>query len=76
MPKLVAASGSVFDAEPGAHHYRLVGLEIAPQEGVSLNTLVQLGESETTADAVPHHFIIDRCYIHGDATPAAGAASR
>ena len=67
MPKLVAASGSVFEAEPGAHHLRLVGLEITPQEGVSLNTLVRLGESETTADAVPHHFIIDRCFIHGDA---------
>jgi cellulose synthase/poly-beta-1,6-N-acetylglucosamine synthase-like glycosyltransferase len=67
MPKLVAASGSVFEAEPGAHHFRLVGLEITPQEGVSLNTLVRLGESETTADAVPHHFIIDRCFIHGDA---------
>jgi hypothetical protein len=34
MPKLVAASGSVFEAEPGAHHFRLVGLEITPQEGV------------------------------------------
>ena len=66
MPKLVAESGSVFEAEPGAHHFRLVGLEITPQEGVSLNTLVRLGENETTPDAVPHHFIIDRCYIHGD----------
>ena len=25
-----------------------------------------LAESESTADAVPHHIIIDRCYIHGD----------
>ncbi|MGH9253426.1 MAG: glycosyltransferase [Vicinamibacterales bacterium] len=67
MARVVAASGSVFEAEPGAHHYRLVGLDIAPADGVSLNTLVRLGESEATLDAVPHHFIIDRCYIHGDA---------
>ena len=44
MPKLIAASGSVFQAEPGAHHYRFVGLEIAPADGVALNTLVQLGD--------------------------------
>lgn len=67
MPKLIASSGSVFEAEPGAHHYRFVGLEIAPADGVSLNALVRLGEEESTLDAVPHHFIIDRCYIHGDA---------
>ena len=67
MPKLVAPSGSVFEAEPGAHHYRFIGLEIAPADGVSLNTLVRLGEDESALDRVPHHFIIDRCYIHGDA---------
>src|SRR5688572_25753216 len=34
MPKLVAESGHfVFHAEAGAHHYRLVGLEIAPADG-------------------------------------------
>jgi cellulose synthase/poly-beta-1,6-N-acetylglucosamine synthase-like glycosyltransferase len=71
MPKLVASSGSVFEAEPGAHHYRLVGLEIAPADGTSLTTLVRLGEDESTIDAVPHHFIIDRCFIHGD--PRAGS---
>ena len=66
MPMLVASSGSVFHAEPGAHHYRLVGLEIAPADGVSLNTLVQLGDAARTIEALPHHIIIDRCYLHGD----------
>jgi cellulose synthase/poly-beta-1,6-N-acetylglucosamine synthase-like glycosyltransferase len=67
MPKLVAASGSVFDAQPGAHHYRLVGLEIAPADGVTLNTLVQLGDDARAIEELPHHIIVDRCYIHGDA---------
>ena len=67
MPKLVASSGSVFEVEPGAHHFRLIGLEITPEEGVALNTLVRIGESESSSDTVPHHFIIDRCYIHGNA---------
>jgi hypothetical protein len=68
MPKLVASSGSVFQAESGAHHYRFIGLEMAPADGVALNTVVELGAGARTIDAVPHHIIIDRCYIHGDAT--------
>ena len=66
MPKLVASSGSVFVADPGAHHYRLVGLEIAPAEDVFLKALVELGSDETSLDKLPHHIIIDRCYLHGD----------
>lgn len=71
MPKLVASSGSVFQAEPGAHHYRLVGLEIAPADGVALNTLVQLGDEARAIEALPHHIIVDRCYVHGDAKAGA-----
>ena len=62
MPRIVASSGSVLQAEPGAHHYRLVGLEITPEEGTSLVTLVQLGGDETTVDAVPHHVIIESAH--------------
>jgi cellulose synthase/poly-beta-1,6-N-acetylglucosamine synthase-like glycosyltransferase len=67
MPKLVAAAGSVFETEPGAHHYRLVGLEITSAPGTSLVTLVQLGAGTSDAAQLPHHIIIDRCYLHGDA---------
>ena len=66
MPKLVAESGSVFRAEPGAHHYRLVGLEIAPAEGKALTNLVELGLDDRAIETLPHHVIIDRCYVHGD----------
>ena len=66
MPKLVAANGPVIVAAPGAHHFRLVGLEIAPPEGVFLRTLVELGGDHTSAAALPHHIIVDRCYVHGD----------
>jgi cellulose synthase/poly-beta-1,6-N-acetylglucosamine synthase-like glycosyltransferase len=68
MPKLVASSGSVFQTDPGAHHYRLVGLEIAPADGVALNTLVQLGDDARAIEDLPHHIIVDRCYLHGGAT--------
>ncbi|MBI2188550.1 MAG: glycosyltransferase [Acidobacteria bacterium] len=67
MPQLVASSGSVIEAEPGAHHYRLVGLEITSAPGTSLTTLVQLGADQSPVEGVPHHFIIERSYLHGDA---------
>jgi hypothetical protein len=84
MPKLVAASGSVIRTAPGARHYRFVGIEIHPAEGVFLYNLVELGVEvpSRTARAVlgrlglgprppsleelPHHIIVDRCYLHGD----------
>ena len=67
MPKLVASSGSVIEARRGAHHYRLVGLEIAPADGTFLNALVQLGKDDTELDALPDHIVFDRCFLHGDA---------
>src|SRR5262245_61022704 len=47
MPKLVASSDSVVFTEPGAHHYRFVGIEFAPAPGVFLRDLIQLGHNET-----------------------------
>jgi hypothetical protein len=66
MPKLTATSGSVIQTEPGAHHYRFVGVEIRPEAGVFLFNLVRLGNDETSASQLPHDIIFDRCYIHGD----------
>ena len=71
MPKLVSASGSVIVADPGAHHFRLVGLEIAPTSGTFLRSLVDLGSEAADLAAVPHDIVIDRCYLHGD--PRRGA---
>jgi hypothetical protein len=66
MPKLVAASAPVVTTAPGAHHYRFIGIEIHPAPGVFLHNLVQLGTTEVEADALPHHIVLDRCYLHGD----------
>ena len=41
---------------PGAHHYRLVGLEIRPGEAAFLHNLVEIGWAETSsATVVGHH---------------------
>jgi GDP-mannose 6-dehydrogenase len=71
MPKLVGADGAVITAAPWAHHYRFVGIEVKPAAGVFLHELVTLGQSDFADEEVPHHFVFDRCYIHGD--PRVGA---
>jgi hypothetical protein len=70
MPKLESGADAVLDAEPGAHHFRFIGVEIRPAAGTYLPVLVQLGEGQTRAEETPHHIIFDRCYLHGD--PAKG----
>jgi hypothetical protein len=71
LAKLTSSSGTIVRADPGAHHYRLVGLEIAPADGEYLNTLIELGDDARGVEALPHHLIVERSYIHGD--PARGA---
>jgi cellulose synthase/poly-beta-1,6-N-acetylglucosamine synthase-like glycosyltransferase len=66
MARLRASAGSVITANPGAHHYRFVGLDIAPSEGTALDNLVQLGDDEGDVRELPHHIVFDRCYLHGD----------
>jgi len=67
MPKLTSAGDFVVATDPGAHHYRFVGIEFAPKAGSFVTTLIQFGDTEATVDASPHHLIVDRCYVHGDA---------
>ena len=56
---------------PGAHHWRLMLLELGPNGSAGGDILV-LGDG-TAAQAgqsAPHDLVVDRCYIHGD--PARG----
>jgi hypothetical protein len=56
-----------FTTEPGAHHYRLLFLQIV--NSYANNQIVEIGNSGTLQDTlseVPHDITIDRCYIHGD----------
>jgi len=72
MPKIITTNSSglpCLRTQASAHHYRFVGLEISADPSV-LNSygLVFLGESgaaQSTLNVVPHHLIVDRCYIHG-----------
>lgn len=57
----------VIRTDAGAHGYRLVGLDIAPDTGVArVTALVELGSGvDTTLATQPHDIVIDRSYIHG-----------
>jgi hypothetical protein len=70
MPKLVSPNADpVLRAASGAHHFRLIGLELAASPGAHVTNLIRLGEGdETDASALPRDIIIDRCYIHGNPT--------
>jgi len=72
MPRCITTNTSGLPAiqtEQGAHHYRLVGLEITASNNVltsyGLMFLGSLGALQTRLSEVPHHLIVDRCYIHG-----------
>ena len=76
LPRLVGFGGTykstpVVRTAPGAHHYRLMFLEIDGTGNVGYETLVQLGENssnQTSVSGSPHHFVLDRVYLHGHAT--------
>jgi hypothetical protein len=59
----------VLKTAAGAHHYRFVGIEFSTSTpSVKVYDLIRLGggrREQKTLDSVPHHLVIDRCYIHG-----------
>ncbi|MCW5977378.1 MAG: DUF2341 domain-containing protein [Bryobacteraceae bacterium] len=72
LPKVSSPSNSpVFRTDTGAHHYRLVGLQIRSPGWYNWD-LIRLG-SDTVSDVTQQSsdFELDRLYIHGD--PSLGA---
>jgi hypothetical protein len=71
MTKIVTASTNtpVLRTEAGAHHYRFIGVEFGVAKDVAVWNLIELGTGlETSVTQLPHHIVIDRCYLHGGAT--------
>ena len=67
MPKIAAPPyGPAIKLESGAHNYKIVGLEIMPQDRTYSYGLIVLGENEINEDNLPYNIIIDKSYIHGD----------
>lgn len=71
MPRLLSPNATpVIVTKAKASYYRLIGLEVGITEAVSLSFgLIEFGTNtvdQSTLDVVPHHLIVDRCYIHGN----------
>ncbi|MEP7000309.1 MAG: hypothetical protein ABI969_07505, partial [bacterium] len=50
----------------GAHHYRLVGLNVGVAPGVTQSYgLIGFDGEQRTEDGIPHDLILDRMFIHG-----------
>jgi hypothetical protein len=70
MPKIVSPglAAPALETAPGAHHYRLVGIEFLPQTpDAFLYDLIDLGDgsnAQSSLDRVPHDLTLDQCYIH------------
>lgn len=64
---LAPNAGAVFAADNAAHHYRLIGLELAAKPGIYTWNLICLGYgNETSLDQLPSDIELDRLYLHGD----------
>jgi len=70
MPKIVAThADQAIRTKPGANNYKLDGIEFLPDTAATeIYDLVRFGDGrseQNSLSAVPHHLILDRCYVHG-----------
>jgi hypothetical protein len=71
LPKIVSPNtNAALRTVAGAHHYRLIGVEVTVASNVTKNDgIVLLGDgAQNSLAKVPHHIILDRVYVHGHAT--------
>jgi hypothetical protein len=70
LPKIRSTqNGPAFRTVGAASYWRLQFLEILPSVSTSAANLLELGttgSAQSSLSQVPHHLVIDRCYIHGD----------
>ncbi len=52
----------------GAHHYRLIGVEVTTISPVNINLIRLEAPGQNSLDRVPTDIVLDRCYIHGTPT--------
>lgn len=69
MPKIVTPNeGPAIQTAPGAHHYRLLGLEVAVAGSPKMvYSIVAFGGDQRSVADTPHDLVLDRCYVHGHA---------
>ena len=67
MPKVITESSlPALRADAGAHHYRIRGIEFTAVATTTNYGIINFDGPPLAG--VPHHLIIEQCYIHGHAT--------
>src|SRR5262249_39971395 len=67
LPKIISPNNMpALKTSPAPHHYRSTGLEIGHRAGTRINAIVDFDGGQTSLSQVPHHLIVDRCYVHGN----------
>lgn len=66
MAKVVAnGSGTLFELQKSAHHYKFVGLEMTNKDATGVHTQSLVSSQFYLPQGVyPHHVIVDRSYLH------------
>ena len=66
MAKIVTRGkgGSAVSTEDGAHHFRFIGIEFAPENADYVYNLIYLNTDSPKLADVPRFFEFDRCYLH------------
>jgi hypothetical protein len=68
--KSLYSTEPVFATAPGAHHYKLLGLDLMPSSGQATR-IVEFGTSGASQDTlaeVPYDLVIDKSWIHAGPT--------
>ncbi|MGE0131177.1 MAG: hypothetical protein AB7U82_24115 [Blastocatellales bacterium] len=67
MPKIISPNSEpAIRTASGAHHFRLIGLEIGVRSGVKIYAIVDFDGEQKSLSQVPNNLTVDRCYIHGN----------
>jgi hypothetical protein len=68
MPRIKSnySTEPIFAAAPASHHYKLLGLNLQPPagQGTRIVELGVSGPSQDTLGEMPHHFLIDKSWLH------------
>ena len=66
---LSTTNQGAFSTDIGAHHYRLIALEVSVPASIPNTGLIRFGSGyETSVAQLPHDLVLDRLYVHGAPT--------
>lgn len=70
LPKILSTNNlGAITTDVGAHHWRLIALEVSVPASIPNTGLIRLGTTyEKTLADLPHDLVLDRMYIHGTPT--------